>query len=500
MLGRLQPFCSATDSARRIGRVQPASARATNSRDGGAQYKGGAFSWALLSVVCLFVLPANLLFLLGIDYDGSGGSPLTKIHPSTYVALIGAGVAVLHRLRLRRAPLPAVPITTTFMAVTTLCAVYAMISIGATSISNYIDTFLAAGLLTYALDDSDLHQRRMLGYTILVLSLVSVVVSLGEDYAQAHLIPVHLGDFDAKGIIGKGVDQFRGAGLYSGPLLGSMVTAMAIFLLIAMRQGIVVSGFVLGLLIAGLFSFGGRAGLGITLAALLVAGIGFLATNLVRRRLTTRALGATLAAVIIFPTLFGTLLAETDLGARITSHLYVDDSAEVRAFQWNVLGRLDTRDMLFGTTRDKVDLVKSQIGLTGRGDDIESPWLLLFLNFGIIGFIPFTAALLAFFVENARRGGWPAGWLLIGSYIALASTSNSFGEKVPDLTLLVAFTYSMSGFTLSPPRERAALVAAHGAQRFGSRRALRSDTASAGVRGLRPMPNARSTRLPSLTR
>ena len=37
------------------------------------------FTWGLLSVIALFLLPPNLLFQFGIDYDTSGGNPAMKI-------------------------------------------------------------------------------------------------------------------------------------------------------------------------------------------------------------------------------------------------------------------------------------------------------------------------------------------------------------------------------------------------------------------------------------
>lgn len=450
----------------------------------------GAFVWALWSVILLYILPSNLLFQFGIDYDGAGGDPLSKIRPATYIALIGAIVAILNRRRARLLALARVPLTTAFMATTVCCAIFAMISIGATSVSNYVDTFLAAGFLTYALADSTPQQRRTLGYVIMGLTLLSIAISLAEDYTHVHFIPVHIaGGFNPKKILGKGIDAFRGAGLYSDPLMGSTISAMAVFLLIAMRLPLVTSGFALFLLLAGLLSFGGRAALGVTLLVLLVVGIAFLGSRLLQRRLTAKVLGAGLAVVIVFPPLFGVLVSQTDLGARILDHLYMDDSARVRAYQWEVLDKLNPRDVLFGTTRTDLEVMKSQIGISGRGDDIENPWLLLFLNFGLIGFLPFVAGLAGFFLENSRRGGWPAGWLLIGSYLAISFTNNSFGEKVSDFSFLVAFTYAMSGFAEQVPviQSRRSITRAPLPRR---QPAMALGTMSGLPRGLRPTPKA----------
>ena len=130
------------------------------------------------------------------------------------------------------------------------------------------------------------------------------------------------------------------------------------------------------------------------------------------------------------------------------THFYVDDSVMVRAQQWDVLDLLDMREVLFGTTRERVDQMSAQIGLISAHSGIENPWLLLFLNLGIINLIPFLFGLSMFLVYLARRGGWPNGWVLIGSYLAVASTNNSLGTKTLDLSFLVAFAFAMSGFRI----------------------------------------------------
>ena len=144
----------------------------------------------------------------------------------------------------------------------------------------------------------------------------------------------------------------------------------------------------------------------------------FLLMKLVRRGLTGRILGCALLAVLFLPLLLFLLGSQTNIGNRIVTHFYVDDSAMVRAAQWDVLDLLDLGEVLFGTTRARVDVLTAQIGLTAEGSGIENPWLLLFLNLGIINLIPFLLGLSMFLVYLARLGGWPCGWLLVGSFIA----------------------------------------------------------------------------------
>jgi hypothetical protein len=110
-----------------------------------------------------------------------------------------------------------------------------------------------------------------------------------------------------------------------------------------------------------------------------------LSAGLVTRRLNVGFLTALIAGAVMLPVLFIVLTTMTDVGQRIVTHLYLDDSAEVRVLQWRVLDYLNVHDVLFGITTDRLELLKAQIGLSKPGTDIESFWLLIFLYLGVVG-------------------------------------------------------------------------------------------------------------------
>jgi len=176
-----------------------------------------------------------------------------------------------------------------------------------------------------------------------------------------------------------------------------------------------------------------------------------LASGLATGRLNVGFLGAFIAGVILLPALFVILATMTDVGARITSHLYLDDSAEVRVVQWRVLSLLNMHDVLFGVPLERVNLLKVQVGLSGIGDDIENPWLLTFLNLGVIGFPCLIAAVFLFMRHLGRRTDTPIGWLIIISTLLICSTNNSLGRKVPDLVFLAGVVVALSGFRSASP-------------------------------------------------
>jgi hypothetical protein len=437
------------------------------------------FTYGFMAVLLLFFLPANLLFALGIGYDVPNSFAALKIHPATYLTafgLVSTFLAVLQRKTVTGFAEWHVPIV--FVVLTVLCAMCSFVSVGTAGASNYIDTFVAAGTLAMLLATGDFRQRRMLGYAIMALVILNIILSFWESLSETHLVPLHISTFDLRKWAGKEGNDFRPSGLYSHPLVAACVTSMGVWLLLSMRLRPWISGVLLALLAAGLFSFGGRAALSITLGTLVVAGLIFLLMKLVRRELTPRILGCTLLAVVLLPLLLVLLGSQTSIGNRIVTHFYVDDSAMVRAQQWDILDLIDLREVLFGTTRDRVDQMTAQIGLLFGGSGIENPWLLLFLNLGIINLIPFLLGLSMFLVYLARCGGWPIGWMLIGSYIAIASTNNSLGVKTSDLSFLVAFAFAMSGFRSQRADISSDLALAP--------RPLRSETSHPSHRGLSP--------------
>jgi hypothetical protein len=434
------------------------------------------FTCGFIAVLILFLVPSNLLFALGIGYDSPSSFAAVKIHPATYLTafgLVATLLAVLQRKALTGVAEWRVPIV--FVALTVLCAMGSFVSVGTAGASNYIDTFVAAGILAMILATGDQHQRRRLGYVIMTLVLLNVILSFWESLSETHLVPLQITAVDLRKL--KEGNDFRPAGLYSHPLVAACVTSMGVWLLFSMRLRPWISAAIVALLATGLLSFGGRGALSITLGTVVVAGGIFLLMKLVRRALTPRILSCTLLAVVLLPLLLVLLGSQTSIGNRIVTHFYVDESATVRAQQWDLLDLLDLREVLFGTTRDRVDQMSVQIGLASVNSGIENPWLLLFLNLGVINLIPFLAGLSMFLVYLARCGGWPNGWMLVGTYIVIASTNNSLGVKTQDLSFLVAFAFAMSGFRSQTDIGRVLEL---------EPRSLRSKTGHSGHRGLSP--------------
>lgn len=408
-----------------------------------------AFPLGLAAVVAHFLISGNLMYLLGVDYSAPGGNPFVKLHPGTFLALAGALLVLFsgrHADAIRRLYSERTGLAT-FLTLMSICAIYSVISVGFSGVAVYIESYLAPGLLLIALEAGTSRQRRMLGYVVLGFALVNVVISVGESLTQTHMIPMQIGDADMQKLqAAQDSEDFRGAALYDHPLGGALVTSLAIFMLIGMRLPALLAAGSFTVLLIGLLAFGGRAAMGVTL---LLVGLGT-AVALVRGLTTRRLSGGFLAAVIggllVLPPLILVLVTSTDIGSRIMTHLYYDDSIDVRNVQWEVLNHINLRDTLFGTTPDRLTQLKFEIGLDAATTDIENFWLLMFLNLGVIGFGVYLIGLFAFFIHLGRSVKSPVGWIMLLAAVIITSTSNSLGRKSSDLVFLSACMIALTGF------------------------------------------------------
>jgi hypothetical protein len=451
--------------------------RLTDARQAGSnrRLQRAAFTIGLVAVIVEYAISGNSLADLGIDYAAPGGNPLIKLHPGTYLILLGAFmVLMLARpagsglIRLFRAT----PGLASFITLILFCAFYSIVNVGISGAAVYVESYLAAGLLAVVLEAGTDRQKRNLAWWIIGFTVLSIVISIGESVTQTHLIPVHIGDL-TQAELAQDSEDFRGAGLFAHPLTAALSTSMATFMVLRMRMKALLKAGLFTIFLVGLLSFGGRAALGTTLILLVLAAGVVLFRGIVARNLSMGFVGAIGAAVLVLPPLMLMLITSTDIGERILTHLYVDDSAEVRSIQWLVLNHLNLHDVLFGVPLDRLNVLKYQIGLGAETTDIENFWLLMFLNLGIMGFVIFLIALGLFIVHLGRMTAHPLGWMLLVGAIAVDSTSNSLGRKSVDLVFMVACMVAMAGYPQTAPaasfRRRVMATFRRTTERLGTR-------------------------------
>jgi hypothetical protein len=429
--------------------------RLTDARQasGNQRTRRAAFVIGLFAVIVAYGISGNTLENWGIDYGGAGGNLLIKLHPATYLVSLAAFIALMLArpagsglIRLFRGT----PSLAMYIVLILFCAFYSIANVGFSGAAVYVESFLSAALLAIALEGGTDRQKRTLAWWIVGFTIISIIISIGESATQTHLIPFHVGDEPLKDL-GADMDDFRGAGLFGHPLTAALSTAMAMFLLLRMRMNGLLKAALFTAFLVGLLSFGGRAALATTVIMVGLATIVVLLRGVVTRNLSMGFVGAIAAAMVILPPLLVMLITSTDIGERILTHMYLDDSAEVRNVQWLVLQHLNLHDVLFGVPPDRLGVLKYQIGLGSDTTDIENFWLLMFLNLGTIGFVVFLIAFGLFLAHLGRMTAHPLGWMLMIAAILIDSSSNSLGRKSPDLFFMVACMIAMTGYQRTVP-------------------------------------------------
>ena len=420
---------------------------------GNQRTRRAAFVVATVALIVELVISGNTLNVMGVDYGSPGGNPIVKLHPATYLVTLAAFMVVLlarpagsGAIRLFRET----PALASYLLLILFCAFYSITNVGFSGAAVYIESYISAGLLAIVLEAGSDRQKRTIGWWIIGFCLISIAISIGEGATQTHLIPMQIGNATPKEIAQESED-FRGSGLFGHPLTAALVTSMAIFMLLRMRMNNLLKAGLFTTLLIGLLSFGGRAALGMTLIILTGAAGVVILRGRVTRNLSLGFVGALAAALVILPPLILMIVTTTDIGERIITHLYLDDSADVRSTQWLVLNHLNLHDVLFGVPPERLDVLKYQIGLGSDTTDIENFWLLMFLNLGAIGFVVFLVALGLFIAHLGRTTAHPLGWMLLAVAIIVDSTSNSLGRKSPDLFYMVACMIAMTGYPRTAP-------------------------------------------------
>ena len=263
-----------------------------------------------------------------------------------------------------------------------------------------------------------------------ILLLVNSLLALAETAAHTTLIPLYLNDSPYH----PHIEDFRPTALFDHPLTGSIMTMLGLALTPKRRWCSLPYS---GLMWASLLAYGGR--IAVVAALFTVCGCQASRTvDMILRRHSQAGLRILAATTMLTGASLLTVVAvELGLGARLAGHLYWDNSAQVRLAQWQLLDHLSGWQLVFGTPREDLLALLVPLRLGPGVEVIENFWLLMFVNFGLLGFPVFFGALWALFAWCWRRS-LIQGRLLLFGVLLVTSTSNSIGRKSTILVCMVA--------------------------------------------------------------
>jgi hypothetical protein len=351
----------------------------------------------LLAIVLMNAVPHTLLDHMKIHYVTSGGSPLEKFHPASYLFVLalcltllrdGAPVREVDRM-IADAPL-------ILLYAFSIALVVIQSIVFGRPVTGAFDAYvlpLIAFLVLAALSPA---QQRPLVWTLHLVMLVNIGLAYFEHFTGHRIVP----------LVGKNpalLAEWRATALLGHPLSASgLVGAYALALMLrpglvpraTLRVGVIL--FSLG----SLFVFGGRTSLVLVLMV-----IGALAARGALRfaRGARVPLGLVIIGVCGAFLLAGGVLVLFNAGfldqmlLRFSSD---NGSAWARVASIQLLMSLDWHELLLGVDSARLESLQ---GLFGIRAGIEDFWFACIAQYGLIVTIGLTIGLAGFFVEVLRR-------------------------------------------------------------------------------------------------
>lgn len=340
---------------------------------------------ALVCSLLLFFLGGQALDLLGWAYTSSSGSAITKIHPVTYIAAIGALAALLSLRPVYWRYVVSLPFLLFILAAAGL--IYRAISIqksgeiGGGEASGAIVTWITPALILIILQAVQKDQFNRLAATLRVFFVVNSVMALAERLVGHRFVP---------GFLDLETGESRATALLGHPLNGALLTGLLIVALVtAPRRGITpwIRLPEISLHMLAMFAFGGRSALILTPFILVISAVFGRQRNFGRGgSFFQRAIPlAAIAAGIMLLFLKVPFVDET-----LNRFTQDTRSSGTRDASIKLLNALTSDQLRWGADLSQRTILQTFFGLP---HGIELAWISMAVTYGLVATIPVLIAL-----------------------------------------------------------------------------------------------------------
>jgi hypothetical protein len=384
-------------------------------------------------ILLLFCAPANLLDLIGYDYSSIGGSPLTKIHVSTYFILILFSCFVIsypQKSNLVRYYLATKLGTTYFLSAATFAIVYIVID-GRNGFGMYFDTDLHLSLCCLLIPFVPLKDMERLERFLHWYFAANGIVAIFEFAIGANIVPLITYSPDGMTTL-----EPRATAFLSHPLHAATLTCIYIVSLLIgagrlpwpnMRVAMI------ALQTAALLAFGGRSALLLTLTliafALLWRGLQFAAGKHVSRL-------SVITAVAIAPVGVGVIsvLAYAGLFDQFLDRFTEDGgSARSRLLMLPLWLSFNWTDFLWGAN---TDYMRAQTYSFGLEWGVENPFIQMSAHQGVVVASLIMSGVLLFLYEVYRRLDVLVIFPIV-TFLLLCNTFGSFAGRFVTFSIFI---------------------------------------------------------------
>ena len=259
-------------------------------------------SHALAAHLCLFAILIRILFspallgTLGIAYEGdTGGSFISKIHPSSYLIILSFLLLIVRNENPVR---NIIEIMQQNKILSGVIVVYALLTAywaarNPSGVGIMLETHMMAPICALVLSYAPRSLCRRALYMFVAVTVINSSIGVGESIFKQRIFP-----YDDTVVFVK-EEIFRSSALLGHPLNNAMFTSVMLPLAMILPMPKLLKGSVLLVILASLVAFGGRAGLIFSVLGLLPVGINHLRQTMINKKTTLLQLIITLATVIL---------------------------------------------------------------------------------------------------------------------------------------------------------------------------------------------------------
>ncbi|MGL4398130.1 MAG: VpsF family polysaccharide biosynthesis protein [Hyphomicrobium sp.] len=384
-----------------------------------------------LIIALLFTISPLALVQLGWQYDDTGGGPLDKLHPATWLALLLFGYQLARHgnpltgfIRTFERHANMVP----FLLGIVFMIVYATRVIGS-PFTIFMETFLAPLLVFLLYVDIEGREAKYLAWLMHALLFANALLGFYEFIFSFHLTPLVVnGELIT--------DETRSTALLGHPLANAAIVGSYV-LILAIGGGRdlppVLTLLVFAVNLASMIVFGGRAATALVLGALVLLGLKQFLDVLRGAPIRLQSLRTGLLAIPVV-CLLVTGLVELGFFDMFLDRLTDDEgSASTRIAMFSIFDHVTWSELLFAPDAKHIGTWSAIYGLDYG---IESFIVAFLLSFGIIATVVFIPTLVLFCIAVARALSPRGGWVLV-YFFAVALTSVSLSAKSPLFATLI---------------------------------------------------------------
>jgi hypothetical protein len=384
---------------------------------------------AAASVGLALCVSSLMLSRFGISYEEAGGPAWHKIHPATPVAVAAFLALALSRgnpIALFDEILARQPGAMAFALMILLLTAYVVWRVGG-PVTQFIDTFVLPLILFVVLIRQDETWLRKLSLFVHGFMAFNAILGLAEFALGFRLTP----------LIAEGVEittDWRSTALLGHPLLNAAATACYAFMLLIgggrdLPVPLRIAAFLLQTL--AMVAFGGRAATGL-LALFSLPAIAIAVWRLRGAYRMTLAAAGVSVLFLVSGVLIAGALAAGGFFDRFAGR-FLDDggSAAARTSMFEVIDALSPEMLWFGSDPEYIASLQRQVGIPFG---IESFWIAMIANQGLLFSIPFFL-LFFVFLNEYRRWSIPGSIWSILLFLLIISTSTSLSSKTAMLTV-----------------------------------------------------------------